>query len=183
MAKLFYVVGASGAGKDSLLRYARENRPASSPVVFAHRYITRPAMAGGENHVELSNSEFDTRLEHGCFAMHWRSHGLQYGIGNEILDWMNAGLNVVMNGSRAYLDTAAKAFSELAPVLIQVEPGVLHQRLFKRGRESASDISARLRLAASQNDIDHPALVRIDNNKELESAGNALLKLVSGVNA
>ena len=183
MAKLFYVIGASGAGKDSLLHYARNHIPAAPPVAFAHRYITRPAMAGGENHVELSDAEFQTRLDRGCFAMHWESHGLHYGIGIEIIEWMNAGLDVMLNGSRAYLNTAADQFPQLVPVLIQVEPGVLRKRLFKRGRESAYEINARLRRAASEDNVDHPALVRIDNSKDIDSAGNTLVRLLTGANA
>jgi ribose 1,5-bisphosphokinase len=46
VARLFYVIGASGAGKDTLLRYARVRVGGSGGVVFAHRYITRPAAAG-----------------------------------------------------------------------------------------------------------------------------------------
>ena len=42
--QLIYVMGPSGAGKDSLLGYARE-RLAEQPLVFAHRYITRPALS------------------------------------------------------------------------------------------------------------------------------------------
>ena len=45
--RLVYVMGPSGAGKDSLLSFAR-SALADEPVVFAHRYITRPA-GQGEN--------------------------------------------------------------------------------------------------------------------------------------
>lgn len=179
-ARLFYLVGASGAGKDSLLRYVREHLPSTSPVVCAHRYITRSARAGGENHVELTEQEFETRLRHGCFAMHWQSHGLRYGIGEEIRTWMKAGLSVIMNGSRAYLETASSHFEQLVPVLVQVRPEVLRQRLFMRSRESAEEIASRLKRAETEAIIGHPALVRIDNNDELELAGQQLLRLVVG---
>lgn len=179
-ARLFYLVGASGSGKDSLLRHLREHLPAGSPVVCAHRYITRSARAGGENHVELSEREFETRLRHGCFAMHWQSHGFHYGIGTEVRAWMNAGLSVVMNGSRAYLDSAASQFDQLVPVLLQVRPEILRQRLFMRSRESAEQIASRLQRAQAEAIIDHPALVRIDNNQQLEQAGAQLLRLVTG---
>ena len=46
-ARLFYLVGASGSGKDSLLGYARGKLAGAPDVLFAHRYITRPADAGG----------------------------------------------------------------------------------------------------------------------------------------
>ncbi|WP_245601050.1 nucleoside/nucleotide kinase family protein [Marinobacterium jannaschii] len=44
---LFYLVGASGAGKDSLLEGVRQRLRPEHYCYVAHRYITRPAAAGG----------------------------------------------------------------------------------------------------------------------------------------
>jgi ribose 1,5-bisphosphokinase len=180
VARLFYVIGASGAGKDSLLGYAREHMSADMPVVFAHRYITRPAATGNEGHTSLTPTEFALRLQHGCFAMHWESHGLSYGIGVEIRHWMQQGLHVVINGSRAYLERAAADFSNLVPILIQVDDAVLRQRLAWRGRESPDQVAQRIRRNAElQRSTAHPKLVRIDNNDELPAAGRQLLRLLA----
>src|SRR5476649_323603 len=99
---LVYVMGPSGAGKDSVLNRARTLLAEKAPVVFAHRYITRPAEAGGENHIELSPTEFGLRRTHGLFAFHWRAHGNEYGIGREVYSWRRAGLTVVVSGSREH---------------------------------------------------------------------------------
>ncbi len=61
MAQLFYIIGASGVGKDSLMNYARQRINGSLPIVFAHRYITRAAKEGNENHVYVSPEEFRSR--------------------------------------------------------------------------------------------------------------------------
>jgi ribose 1,5-bisphosphokinase len=180
VARLFYVIGASGAGKDSLLGYAREQMPISVPVAFAHRYITRPVTARDENHIALTPDEFGQRLQHGCFALHWESHGLRYGIGVEIRHWLQQGLHVVINGSRAYLEQAAGRFPDLVPVLIQVDDSVLRKRLVRRGRESPDQIAQRLRHNAEfERDIAHADLVRIDNNDELPMAGHRFLRLLT----
>lgn len=50
---LIYVMGPSGSGKDSLLSALRP-RLRGLPVAFARRYISRPACAGGEQHMALS---------------------------------------------------------------------------------------------------------------------------------
>ena len=84
---LVYVMGPSGAGKDSVLERARALLSADLPIAFAHRYITRPADVGGENHVALSRAEFALRRAHGLFAFHWHAHGNDYGIGQEIHAW------------------------------------------------------------------------------------------------
>src|SRR5688500_10000865 len=89
-APIVYVMGPSGAGKDTLLRYARE-RLEGQPVAFAHRYITRPSTSGDENHVALTLAEFHARRAHGLFIMEWEAHGLSYAIGREIEAWRQAG--------------------------------------------------------------------------------------------
>ncbi|MDT8371865.1 MAG: phosphonate metabolism protein/1,5-bisphosphokinase (PRPP-forming) PhnN [Gammaproteobacteria bacterium] len=179
MAKLFYVIGASGAGKDSLIYHVRQNMPEDASIMYAQRYITRPADAGGENHVALSVREFEHRKGLGCFAMHWFSHETHYGIGNEINVWLSNGLNVVMNGSRGYLQVARKLFPQLVPVLISVDPEILSDRLYARGRESSSQIKQRLIQAIKlENEVKHYQLIKIDNNGLLEDAGNALLNSI-----
>lgn len=177
--RLFYVIGASGVGKDSLIDYVRQQLPAGAPVAFAHRYITRPADAGGENHVALSDDEFLVRQHSGAFSMVWESHGLRYGIGTEVRQWLDLGLDVVVNGSRDYLAKAAARFPCLMPALIQVDPAVLRTRLKLRGRESAADIEQRLQRAAMLDaTLQGHELIRIDNSGPLAQAGQQLLQLL-----
>lgn len=178
MSVLYYVIGPSGSGKDSVIGYARERLGTQEGVVFAHRYITRGASAGGENHVALSEAEFGCRLEAGLFCMSWQSHGLQYGIGVEVELWLERGCSVVVNGSRAYLPEAARRFEDLTPVLISVSGSTLRKRLEQRGRESESDIEERIRRAETVT-VDHPRLVRLANDGPLEEAGEAFSDLVS----
>ena len=155
--------------------YARK-RCVSSEATFAHRYITRLADAGGENHVHLEPDEFQARLERGLFALNWDSHGYRYGIGREIDMWLETGLNVVVNGSRAYLPEAAKQYPDIIPVLINVEMSILKERLMARGRESETEIARRLERARAY-EVHHPNLEHIDNSGELSVAGKCLLDL------
>lgn len=176
-ARLIYVVGASGSGKDSLMRYARRCLANEIQLVFAHRYITRAADAGGENHVALTAEEFESRSKAGLFALHWQSHGHAYGIGIEVNQWLVKGITVVVNGSREYLVEAAKLYSELLPVWVEVSPEVLRKRLQARGRENAQAIEARLaRQPASQSSSRTGEVIR--NDGELRVAGDALVELI-----
>lgn len=177
--RLCYVVGPSGAGKDSLLAYARERLPAAAPVVFAHRYITRPTDAGGESHVALSPAEFARLRDRALFALHWESHGLAYGLGVELDAWLNAGLTVVMNGSRAHLPAAAARYADrLQVVLIEVPPPVLRARLLARARETPEQIEDRVARAADFT-LDHPGMIRLTNDGPLAAAGERLVALLN----
>jgi ribose 1,5-bisphosphokinase len=174
MPQLFYIVGASGVGKDSLMEYARLRINGSMPVLFAHRYITRPPKEGNENHVYVSPEEFRLRRDKGLFALHWVSHGLYYGIGKEIDAWMVNGFHVVVNGSRQYLPVALGRYPDLVIIVIEADPDIIRRRLESRGRETASDIDQRLqhqpeRWAGSS------CPISIHNNGPLEEGGNALI--------
>jgi ribose 1,5-bisphosphokinase len=180
--RLFYLMGASGAGKDSLIAYARRGLQGRSSALFAHRYITRLSDADGENHVYLSPEEFEQRLRAGCFALHWDSHGYRYGIGLEIEQWLTLGLKVVVNGSRGYLPQARQRYPDLQAVLIQVSPERLGERLRRRGRESAAEIAERMRRAGDfvEQMRNTPDLMTIDNDGSLEDAGHHLVALLRG---
>lgn len=175
--KLFYVIGPSGSGKDSLMSYARKRLASNPRVVFAHRYITRPPDAGGENHVALSEEEFTARVRSSLFAMHWESHGCRYGIGSEINLWLAKGYNVVMNGSREYLHDAQRSHPRLTPVWIEVAPEVLAKRLRARGRENETEISERLTRAAMYRATPNGIVIR--NDGELREAGEKLVQLIA----
>lgn len=175
---LLYVIGASGSGKDSLMRHARQALEQDTGVVFAHRYITRPHDAGGENHIALSDAEFKARLASRLLPLHWISHGNYYGIGCELNHWLAKGLTVVVNGSRAYLPTASRKYPELVPVLIEVSPDELTNRLHNRGRESAADIEKRLQRSAEFERLHHSRLLRFNNDAPLEETGPAFVELI-----
>ncbi len=179
MTPLVYLMGASGAGKDSVLRGARDALTGDDRIVMAHRYITRPADAGGENHVSLTLGEFALRRDAGLFAYHWAAHGHHYGIGIEIETWRRAGLTVIVSGSRAHFATLDPEDDTL-PVIISARPEILARRLAERGRESAEEIMERLRREPA---VTHPATVIIDNSGPLAASVQAFLAAVRSATA
>lgn len=178
--RLVYLVGASGVGKDTVLRALRESLRPGDRTVVAHRYITRAEAKGAENHVALSEREFRMRLDAGCFALNWESHGLYYGIGCEIEGWLASGLCVLVNGSRAHWPAVRKRFPDARLVEITASAETIRSRIIDRGRDSASEIEARLRrngdLAAQGLDD----AVRVANDGRIEDAVAELLGWLRG---
>ncbi|NGH10316.1 ribose 1,5-bisphosphokinase [Serratia marcescens] len=172
MARLIYLMGPSGAGKDSLLAALRAD--ADRAPLVAHRYITRPADAGCENHIALSEPEFLRRRAKGLFALDWQAHQQRYAFGIEVDLWLLQGIDVAVNGSRAHLPQA-----QLLPVCLQVSAAILRQRLQDRGRESAEQIEQRLARAAEyQQSL--PAGCRVlHNDGPLDDTLAALLALLA----
>ncbi|MBC3788499.1 phosphonate metabolism protein/1,5-bisphosphokinase (PRPP-forming) PhnN [Spirosoma utsteinense] len=179
-ATLFYLIGPSGAGKDALLVYAREHLRGSENVLFSHRYITRPSEVGGENHIALTQLEFDQRQQLGLFALSWQSHQYSYGIGLEIDAWMQAGAHVVINGSREYLSQASQRYPHMRVILLEVNSDVIRQRLVERGRETAEEIDARIAHNQQLAPVEHPHLHVLNNDFSLAETGAKLMALLTG---
>ena len=175
---LIYVMGPSGAGKDSVMSRARALLPPDAPVAFAHRYITRPAEAGGENHVALTRAEFALRRTHGLFAFHWEAHGNHYGIGREIHGWRKNGLSVVVSGSREHYLRLGGIDDDTHPVLITAPTECLAERLAARGRESQSAAAERLGRGEAY-DMTDLRFVTILNDGALETAAEAFVSLIA----
>lgn len=174
MGKLIWLMGASGSGKDSLLAALRQQE--HTQLLVAHRYITRAANAGNENHIALSEQEFFTRASHNLLALSWHANGFYYGIGIEIDLWLNAGFDVVVNGSRAHLPQAqARYGAALLPVCLQVSPDILYQRLQNRGRETEAEIAQRMERAARYMPSDCHIL---NNDESLLKSVESLLALI-----
>jgi ribose 1,5-bisphosphokinase len=176
--RLIYVMGPSGAGKDALLGFARQ-RVGHEPVLFAHRYITRP-IGNGEDHVALTMEEFVARSVLGLFALEWSSHGLRYGIGIELDAWLERGCTVVVNGSRQHLKHVLERYPAADVVHIDAAPDVLAARLGARARESAEQVAARLARQAPFSLPDGVRLTTIDNSGALEEAGREFVEVVRG---
>lgn len=169
------IVGPSGAGKDTLIDFAREKLTGDKRFVFVRRAITRAADAGGEHHQELSVDDFRRLADNGGFALWWKAHGLYYGIPQTTLKDLAAGHILVVNGSRAALPAFRNVYGDALKIALVTAPQpVLSERLAARGRESAADILARLKRQPSVND-DVQENVTIMNDRQPQDAGQMLV--------
>lgn len=173
--RLLYVVGPSGAGKDSVLEWVRAHLPGGAPVAFAQRTITRAAQARGEANRRVSAMQFEAERAQGRFAMHWRANGHAYGIGREVRDWLAQGLTVVVNGSRAHLPHAIADFPALEVVHVTAAREALRRRLQARGRETHEQIQHRIERGEALRLPAAIPCIEIRNDAELGEAGRALL--------
>jgi ribose 1,5-bisphosphokinase len=171
--RLIYVMGPSGAGKDSVLGWLRENLPADLPVHWAQRTITRPVAAGGENHEEIDAANFVRLQDQGAFALAWQANGLHYGVRHAELSSLKQKHWVLVNGSRGHLQLAQQSHPGLQVVHITAAPETLMQRLTARQRETPEEIKQRIRRATAFTVAE--GTIEIHNNGPLAQAGEALL--------
>ena len=140
----FFVVGPSGAGKDSLIEGARARLGNSGRYLFARRTITRPTGAPGEDHNGVSAEQFQASVAAGEFLLSWHAHGLSYGLSADLLQVVGEGVNVIANGSRKMIRELATLVPRLIVIEVTASPEVLAARIMGRGRETAEQASARV---------------------------------------
>jgi ribose 1,5-bisphosphokinase len=174
---LVLVVGPSGAGKDTLLAYAKARLGGRSDIVFARRLVTRPPDAT-EDHEPFDVAAFENGLAAGRFALAWRANGLCYALGPDVKAALAAGRTVVANGSRAAVAEARARYSRVKLVLITAPPEVLAARIAARGREDASATAGRL---AREPALDAAPDLTILNDGAIEPAGEKLGAFLAGL--
>src|SRR3954469_25515310 len=172
--RLFFVVGPSGSGKDTLLNGARAALAADRRVVFAPRVITRPA-GGNEDHLPCDRQEFDRRAAAGDFLIHWAAHGLKYGVPIHVADHLASGQHVVVNGSRGAVAELLGRSKNVTLVEISAPPELIAKRLVERGREDAEQVKARLARVTPKLPVDVDTVI-ISNDAEVDIG---VAKLVS----
>ncbi len=176
---LFLIVGPSGVGKDTLLDGARDKLASSAWFSFPRRVITRPADAGGEDHIPATEEEFANQSANGEFWHQWKAHGLSYGIPISIKDDLNRGINVVLNTSRNELDAYQKKADNVVIIYISASPSIVEQRLRQRGRESEDEIGKRLGRLVEHSALSSDALEILNDSTRIEGI-ETLVDLITG---
>ena len=141
--RLVLLVGPSGAGKDTLLGFAKAACAEDPGIVFARRVITREASAAEANE-EVSQDVFEEAKARGDYAVHWEAHGHRYALSRSIDDQLGAGRTVVANVSRTVIGAIRRAYADVVVVLITAPPQVLAERLATRRRSSDGRLENRL---------------------------------------
>lgn len=175
--RLFFCVGPSGAGKDTLLQWVRQRLPADTRTVFARRTITRAAHAS-EAHEPIDSSAFWQLAAGGHFSLMWQANDLCYGIRRGIEADLKAGRDVVINGSREYIPRLLLQFPEARVIWIDADRTRIKERIAARQRESGAALLCRIDRATQFVPPDLGAIIHIDNSGPIEIAGQRLLDIL-----
>jgi ribose 1,5-bisphosphokinase len=175
-ARLIYVVGPSGAGKDSLLHWLRKQLPATSPVHWVRRTITRAPEPSGEDHECVDEETFNDMLNGKKFALHWDANELRYGVRHSELVPLSQAQWVFLNGSRAQLENTAQQYPGMTVLHITADPKVLKKRLEERGRENTAAIKARMLRSIQLRWPPNCRIIEVHNNDSLPLAGIDMLQ-------
>lgn len=174
------VVGPSGAGKDTLIAYAkaRLSEKGLDRFHFVRRVITRTADGSTEDHDTLSLMAFERAEADGAFALSWEAHGLRYGLPASVDRHISAGDTVVANLSRKAIPVMRTCYRNVSVVAVVASKATLSARLIARGRESAEEVAARLSRSTETDIGVSGAFATIANDGTIEEAGEALISAI-----
>ena len=179
--RLIYVMGPSGAGKDSLLDWLKTKLPPQSPIHFAKRTIDRPLQALGEQHESVDAANFERLQKEKSFAMHWLANGRQYGVRHGELEPLQQQQWLLVNGSRAYLPEALRQFDGMNVLHISASADILRARLLARQRETPEVVEARVQRAVAFSVPTSCRCVNVLNDTSLDDAGAVLMKALASL--
>lgn len=171
-----FVCGPSGAGKDSVLRWAAEHLQDCQDIVFARRMITR-AKHPGSDHEPVTPEQFAHLAASAGLKWHWCTHGFDYGISADYAHHVAAGRVVVVNGSREHVN-ALESTQAVRVVHIEASAPHLAARLAQRSRDTPQEINRRLARNALFPEL--RADCTIINQSELAHAGGQLVDYLMG---
>lgn len=173
--KLFLLVGNSGSGKDTLIRFVAAGWPPEFPPLYAPcRYITRPAHPS-EPFIPISRDDFTRMRLGGGFFLDWVSYGIDYGLPADIVEYLGRGAPVLVNVSRQVVGAARERYSATRVVFVKVSYATTAARLLRRGRENPSDDCFQERLRRARHNPDCVAADFIlPNDSDLQTAVEGL---------
>ncbi|BCJ89694.1 ribose 1,5-bisphosphate phosphokinase PhnN [Terrihabitans soli] len=170
-----FVVGPSGAGKDSLISYARGAFGSDQRIIFPRRIVTR-ASSEHEDHDSLSETAFAEAETSGAFALHWRAHGLGYAIPKSAREEVEAGKIAVCNISRRVVPWTRVHLPNVKVVEVTAPAEVLAARLAGRARLEDGDLAARL---ARSLEVWTPVDTSIVNDRSIDEGGRELVSFIT----
>jgi ribose 1,5-bisphosphokinase len=171
------IVGPSGAGKDTVIAYARDHFAGGEGVDFVRRVITRPSDSASEDHDTLEDAAFEEAEHAGAFAVSWSAHGLRYGLPARLDETIGSGHVAVANVSRGAIALLKARYANVIVVEITASADILAQRLAARGRESRGEVLARLARSAELAGSVAGAIA-IDNSGLREEAGERFVAVL-----
>lgn len=174
----FAIVGASGVGKDSILAAAKPRLESCGDFYFPTRFITRPADAGGEEHLSISNADFVQSVREDRFSLWWMAHETHYALPDDVFEKLRFNTHVIANISRRSVKETIQKFNTVEIIEITASPDTIKKRLMMRGRENEAEIMVRQLREIESDWSGNLAANSVSNDGQLAEAVDRFISIV-----
>ena len=172
--KIVLIVGPSGVGKDTLLKYSKKVLKENSTFNFVKRYITRKPDSNEKNYY-VQEEAFDLLKKEDFFVSSWQAHENLYGISKSSVQ---NGVNII-SISRSHVQDFERVYDEVYTIHVTIPKELLLQRLRLRARESEAEIMQRFK--RTYETIDAKNLIEFDNSKNIEASCEAFVTILEEI--
>lgn len=178
IARLLYLVGPSGAGKDSLINLLKADPIANEGIYFVKRLVDRAIHESSPFDLYMASIDFAWSLQRNELAMYWKANDHQYGISHTELAKASLYPISVINGSRAYAQELKLQFPTVEIVHITASESIIKERLKLRNRENELQIEERLQRSRAIEDLSQLLSLEIHNDSNLSVAFEKLINYI-----
>jgi len=167
MKKIVLIVGASGVGKDTLLKQVKTKIDAH----FVKRHITRIPDSHEENYY-INDDDFYHLKNNHYFISSWSAHNNLYGIAeNQIQE----GLNII-SISRSAISDFEMRYEDVTTIEITLSQKHIYQRLKNRNREDEEAIQQRINRSYPPICARH--LIQFENDKTITESVEDFIRIL-----
>ena len=180
-AELFCLVGKPNRLKQEFVSQLKEKLTYEPSIIVPEVYTTDEAVAEGDNYKHLDERDFNLRASMGMYSLGWEKNAHQFGISADIIQRLNTGVDVVVNGSLHNLEQATRLFPNINTVIIKKQ-GCGSRSDFSKINEHQYLIAENEDVKLEWSDADdmgHPYILTLMSEDDIEKAIEMLLSLIS----
>ncbi|MBN1923757.1 MAG: hypothetical protein JW791_03275 [Nanoarchaeota archaeon] len=169
---LFLMVGNSGSGKDSVIKYVVNKIPGLRKV---KRHVTRQD-SETEEFISLKKEDFNKD----DYFIFWEAYDKLYGVDREVLEGLMNGKNYIVNISRKTIKKTMERWSNCYVIECVIPVKLIRQRLNDRGREDEAEIEKRIQRALTA-PLLNPDCTIDTSNSDVSIAGERLISFINSI--
>lgn len=175
-AELYYLVGKPNSLKQALVSELRNTLAEKTDILVPEVYTTDEVQAESENYIHIDERNFLLRESMDVYCMSWEKNGHYYGFSGDLIQRLNSGVDIILNGSFHSLDQAKKQFPGINTVMIK------RQNKVSSDNENyliAEDDEVRLEWDSQDAKFGHPYVLTLMSDDGMQNALDMLSTLIT----
>jgi len=174
--EIYYLIGKPNHLKHELLNSLTHLSESYASCTVFQTFTTSDVIAKDGHFEYLDEVDFKLRQSMDMFSLYWEKNGMFYGISGEVSEYLNKGINVVINGSLHNVEQASKLFPQMNVIMVKKQKP--SSELAMEGYPLIIDEDVQLEWVNNVNGIYCPYVLTLLEDNAQEKAAELLIKLI-----